>query len=115
MPTNLYGPVTILISKLHMCFRPDPPLHEAKAQRQPEVVLWGTGTPRREFLHVDDLAKACVFLMQNYDEKQFVNVGVGEDMAISELAKLVAGIVEYSEGSLSTPPSPTAHRVNCLT
>lgn len=63
--------------------------------RAAEIVLWGTGTPKREFLHVDDLASAAVFLMQNYDEKQFINVGVGEDLSIADLAKLVASIVEF--------------------
>ena len=68
------------------------------------MVIWGTGSPKREFLHVDDLADACVFLMQNYSDEAIVNVGVGEDISILELARLVAVVVGY-EGRIATDPS----------
>jgi GDP-L-fucose synthase len=97
MPTNLYGPndnyhpqnshvLPALLRKFH----------EAKTQNQPFVTLWGTGTPRREFLHVDDLADACYHLMQHYDEPGFVNIGTGEDLPILALAQLVQHIVGYA-------------------
>ncbi len=97
MPTNLYGPndnyhpenshvLPALLRKFH----------EARRDGLPFVTLWGTGTPRREFLHVDDLADACYFLMQHYDEPGLVNVGVGTDISILELAQLVQRIVGYT-------------------
>jgi GDP-L-fucose synthase len=67
--------------------------HDAKVEGRREVTIWGTGTPRREFLHVDDLADACVYLMRHYDEAGHVNVGTGEDLTISELASTVREIV----------------------
>ncbi|MGB1573523.1 MAG: GDP-L-fucose synthase family protein [Flavobacteriales bacterium] len=96
MPTNLYGPgdnydlqnshvVPALIRKFH----------EAKVNDDPTVTCWGTGSPRREFLHVDDLAEACLFLMKEYDGKAFVNVGTGSDLPIKELAELISRIVGY--------------------
>lgn len=105
MPTNLYGPndnydpqnshvLPALIRKFH----------EAKVQGAPTVQLWGSGSPKREFLHVDDLAKACVFLMHNYNDKMFVNVGTGEDLTILELAQCIQSIVGY-EGKIETDPS----------
>ncbi|HXU47568.1 MAG TPA: GDP-L-fucose synthase [Candidatus Binatia bacterium] len=96
MPTNLYGP--------HDNFDPEsshvvPALirrfHEAAQHNASEVTLWGTGTVRREFLHVDDLADACVFLMQNYDQPEIINVGTGEDVTIRELAELIAEITGF--------------------
>jgi GDP-L-fucose synthase len=74
-------------------------MHEAKIAQTPEVVIWGTGNSRREFLHVDDLAHAILWLMNNYDEKQFLNIGTGEDISIKDLAELIKGIVGY-EGNL---------------
>jgi GDP-L-fucose synthase len=96
MPTNLYGPednfdlqtshvLPALISKFHT----------AKINGDPNVVVWGTGTPRREFLHVDDLADALLFLMDNYDSPEIVNVGVGEDITIRALAELIREIVGF--------------------
>jgi GDP-L-fucose synthase len=70
-------------------------VHEAKDHDSASVTVWGTGTPRREFLHVDDLARACVFLLENYDEPGPINVGVGTDLSIRELAELVADVVGY--------------------
>lgn len=97
MPTNLYGPndnyhpenshvLPALLRKFH----------EAKIANAPFVTLWGTGTPRREFLHVDDLADACYYLMQHYNEPGFVNIGTGEDLPIIDLAQLVQRIVGYT-------------------
>ncbi len=71
----------------------------AKKNKEPNVTIWGTGTPRREFLHVDDLADACYFLLQNYNEKGLVNIGCGIDISIKELAELIVKEVEY-EGVL---------------
>ena len=97
MPTNLYGPgdnydpeqshvVAALIRRIH----------EAKVARAPTVAIWGTGTPRREFLHVDDLADACLFLLRTYSSGEIVNVGWGEDIAIADFARLVAHVVGYT-------------------
>ena len=97
MPTNLYGPndnydlnyshvVPALIRKFH----------EAKVNRYPQVVVWGSGEPRRELMHVDDLADACLFLMQHYNESKFVNIGTGKDIRIRELAELIKCITGYT-------------------
>jgi GDP-L-fucose synthase len=105
MPTNLYGPgdnfdpptahvVPAVIRKFH----------EAKRSGSPEVTIWGTGTPRREFLHVDDFADAAVFLMLHYDEEALINVGTGEDVTIRELAELIRGVTGYG-GRLAFDPS----------
>lgn len=100
MPTNLYGPGdnyhpehSHVIAALLRRF------HEAKLACAPEVVVWGTGAPRREFLYVDDMADACIHLMRAYSQEQFVNIGVGDDVSIAELARLVAQTVGY-EGAL---------------
>jgi GDP-L-fucose synthase len=96
MPTNLYGPgdnyhpehshvVAALIRRFH----------EAKLKREAKVVVWGTGTPRREFLYVDDFADACVFVLKNYSDAQFINIGVGEDIPIADLALLVAEVIGF--------------------
>src|SRR5690606_20315793 len=74
--------------------------HEAKESNAPQVVIWGTGTPRREFLFSSDLADACVFLMQEYNEAQFINIGVGEDISIKDLALLIKNVVGF-EGDIS--------------
>jgi GDP-L-fucose synthase len=97
MPTNLYGPgdnfdpnVSHVLPALLRRF------HEAAQRGDSEVVLWGTGTPRREFLHVDDLAAALVFLLENYDDQQTINVGVGQDITIREIAEIVADVVGFT-------------------
>jgi len=96
MPTNLYGPHDNFdLETSHVLPALIRKFHEAKVHHRPYVEIWGTGTPRREFLHVDDLADACVFLMQNYNDSQFVNVGVGEDISIKDLALLIQDIVGY--------------------
>ena len=107
MPTNLYGPgdnyhpehshvVAALIRRFH----------EAKAAGAPEVVVWGTGAPRREFLHVDDLADACVFLLRRYSSAEIINVGVGDDVTIRDFARLVAGVVGYGGRIVFDPARP---------
>ena len=96
MPTNLYGPGdNFHLANSHVLPALIRKFHEAKAAGAGEVVVWGSGTPRREFLHVDDLADACVFLMQRYDDERIVNVGVGEDVSILELATLVQRVVGF--------------------
>lgn len=96
MPTNLYGPNDNFdLNNSHVLPALIRKFSDAKRSHAPAVELWGTGTPRREFLHVDDLAGACVFLMQNYNEGGIVNVGVGEDISISELASLVSEIAGF--------------------
>ena len=80
--------------------------HEARLSGAPEVTLWGTGTPRREFLHVDDLANAACFLMENYDAPELINVGAGEELTIAELAVLVAQAVGYTGRIVFDPSRP---------
>lgn len=96
MPTNLYGPNDNYdLANSHVLPALIRKFHEAKLNGSPTVEVWGTGTPRREFLHADDLADACYFLMEKYDEPELVNVGTGEDVSIRELAELVQRIVGY--------------------
>jgi len=100
MPTNLYGPGDNFdLETSHVIPALIRKFHEAKVRGEPHVVVWGTGAPRREFLHVDDLADAAVFLMQNYDGEAFVNVGVGQDISIRELAELIREVVGF-EGEI---------------
>ncbi len=100
MPTNLYGPNDNYdLNNSHVLPALIRKFHTAKVKGDPAVTVWGTGSPLREFLHVDDLAEALVFLMNNYDEKLFVNVGYGEDLSIKDLALLIKDIVGY-EGDL---------------
>ncbi len=97
MPTNLYGPGDnfdpegghVLPSLMHR-------FHQAKMAGEPEVVVWGSGSPRRELLHVDDLARACIFLMERWDEAEHINVGTGEDLTICEIAEMVRDVVHPS-------------------
>ena len=94
MPTNLYGPNDNFdLSSSHVLPAMIRKFHDAREAGRNEVVVWGTGTPRREFLHVDDLADACVFLMNNYSDAMHINVGTGEDLSIRELAELVRRVV----------------------
>ena len=100
MPTNLYGPNDNYdANNSHVLPALIRKFHEAKVNKQPSVTMWGTGEPLREFLNADDLADACYFLMQNYNEQGFVNIGVGHDIAIKDLAKLIKKIVGY-EGEI---------------
>jgi GDP-L-fucose synthase len=105
MPTNLYGPgdnyhpeYSHVVAALILRF------HEAKLSGAPEVLVWGTGTSRREFLHVDDLADACVYLMKTYSSDQLVNIGTGEDITIAKFARVVADVVGYT-GKISFDPA----------
>lgn len=100
MPTNLYGPNDNYdLNNSHVLPALIKKFHNAKLKAEPNVEIWGTGSPKREFLHVNDLAEACYFLMESYNEKQFVNVGTGEDISIKDLALKVKSIVGY-EGDL---------------
>ena len=101
MPTNLYGPNDNYdLNNSHVLPALIRKFHEAKKKGTEEVIMWGTGSPKREFLHVDDLADACFYLMENYNEPGLVNIGTGEDIAILELAKLVKEVVSY-EGNIA--------------
>ena len=105
MPTNLYGPEDNFdLETSHVLPALIRKFHEAKERGLTEVVIWGTGTPRREFLHVDDLADAGVFLMEHYDGSEIVNIGVGEDQTIRELAEMVAEVVGF-DGKLQFDPT----------
>ncbi len=96
MPTNLYGPNDNYdLNKSHVLPAMIRKFHEAKEENKPAVELWGTGSPLREFLHADDLADACYFLMENYSEPGFLNIGVGTDVTIKELAELIKETVGY--------------------
>lgn len=96
MPTNLYGPNDNFdLESSHVLPAMIRKFDDAKNTNLSEVVLWGTGVPKREFLYVDDLANACVFLMQNYESSEIVNIGAGEDVSILELANLVKDVVGY--------------------
>lgn len=103
MPTNLYGPNDNFdLETSHVMPALIRKFHEAKMNNEPEVVVWGTGKPLREFMHVDDMADACVYLMENYDFSEigeFVNIGVGEDVTISELVELIKEVVGF-EGKI---------------
>jgi GDP-L-fucose synthase len=101
MPTNLYGPNDNYdLQTSHVLPALLRKFHEAKLANAPEVTIWGSGTPLREFLHADDMADACYFLMQRYNEPGPINIGVGEDISIADLARLIQKITGY-EGKLS--------------
>ena len=105
MPTNLYGPHDNFdLHTSHVLPALIRKIHEAKKSGAPEVLVWGTGTPRREFLHADDLADACVFLLKNYDSPELINIGSGTDVTIRELAELVCEILGF-DGTLSFDPT----------
>ncbi|HEU4860226.1 MAG TPA: GDP-L-fucose synthase, partial [Chitinophagaceae bacterium] len=96
MPTNLYGPNDNYdLNSSHVLPALIRKFHEAKVQDKPEVIVWGSGTPRREFLHADDMADACVFLMKTYNEQGLINIGVGDDLSIKELAEMIREITGY--------------------
>ena len=100
MPTNLYGPNDNFdLQSSHVLPALIRKFHEAKVNHQPTVEVWGTGTPLREFIYVDDMADACIFLMENYDGEQHVNIGTGEEVSIRQLAETVKEVVEF-EGEL---------------
>src|SRR5205814_2701913 len=101
MPTNLYGPNDNFdLETSHVLPALIRKAHEAKARKDQKLVVWGTGKPRREFLHVDDLASACLLLLEKYDSPEIINVGFGEDISIRELAELICEVVGY-DGELA--------------
>jgi GDP-L-fucose synthase len=105
MPTNLYGPFDNFdLASSHVLPAMIRKFHDAKSEGRREVVIWGTGSPRREFLHVDDLADACLYVMRHYDEAGHINVGTGEDQTIRQLAELVSAIV-YPQAVIVQDPS----------
>ncbi|MEW6065204.1 MAG: GDP-L-fucose synthase [Bacillota bacterium] len=107
MPTNLYGPNDNFdLANSHVMPALIRKFHEAKRENRPTVTVWGTGTPRREFLHVDDLADACVFILQHYHDSEIINVGTGQDLTIKELAQLVKDIVGYRGNIVFDPAKP---------
>jgi GDP-L-fucose synthase len=96
MPTNLYGPGDNFdLQTSHVMPALIRKFLEAKAKGSPSVSVWGTGSPRREFLYVDDLAEACLFLMRHYNEKEIINIGTGEDVSIKELAAMIKDLTSY--------------------
>jgi GDP-L-fucose synthase len=114
MPTNLYGPNDNYdLQNSHVLPALLRKFHEAKANGSPSVEIWGDGSPKREFMHVDDLAAACLYLMESYDEKEFVNIGTGTDISIGELAYMIKKIVGF-EGDLkfdTNKPSGTPRKL----
>ncbi len=114
MPTNLYGPNDNYdLQNSHVLPAMLRKFHEAKIKQDSAVILWGSGSPMREFMYVDDLANACVFLMQNYNEEAFVNIGTGTDISIKALAEMVKNIVGF-EGALvwdSSKPDGTPRKL----
>jgi GDP-L-fucose synthase len=114
MPTNLYGPNDNYdLNNSHVLPALIRKFHTAKNNKDAQVVVWGTGKPMREFLHVDDLASACFFLMENYNDELFLNVGTGADVTIRELAEMVKDVVGYS-GELifdTTKPDGTPRKL----
>lgn len=107
MPANLYGPNdTYHLQHAHVLPTLIRKCHEAKVNRQNAIELWGSGKPMREFLHVDDLAEACLFLMQHYSEETHINVGTGQEISIAELAQTIANIVGYSGTFYYNPKMP---------
>ncbi len=107
MPTNLYGPGdNFNLTTSHVLPALIRKFHEAKAQGRREAVVWGSGRPRREFLHVDDLADAALFLMRHYSDEAIINVGVGEDIAIYDLAVLIKEVVGFAGDIVLDPTKP---------
>ena len=114
MPTNMYGPNDNYdLEASHVLPALIRRFHEAKVAKQPTVICWGTGSPLREFLYVDDLARACVFLMQNYSDEQFINVGYGSDVSIRELAETIKRITGFDGEILwdSSKPDGTPRKL----
>ena len=96
MPTNLYGPGDNFdLRNSHVLPALIRRIHEAKMRGDASVTVWGTGTPRREFLHVDDLADAVLYLLHGYDDEPIVNIGWGKDVTIRELAELIVSVIDY--------------------
>ena len=114
MPTNLYGPNDNYdLNKSHVLPALLRKFHEAKQDYSQEVTVWGSGTPRREFLHADDMADACLFLMENYNEPGIINIGVGKDLSIAELAGIIKNITGFTGKIVwdSTKPDGTPQKL----
>jgi GDP-L-fucose synthase len=114
MPTNIYGPGDNFdLAKSHVLAALIRKVHEAKLRNQREVTIWGTGTPRREFLHADDLADALRFLLENYNSSEIINVGSGEDLTIRELVEIVARVIGFEIDLVfdSTKPDGTPRKL----
>src|SRR6266496_11399 len=114
MPTNLYGPNDNYdLNKSHVLPALLRKFHEAKQAGSKEVTVWGSGTPRREFLHADDMATACLFLMENYSESGIINIGVGKDISIAELANTIKNITGFTGKIIwdSTKPDGTPQKL----
>ena len=114
MPTNLYGPNDNFdLETSHVLPALMRKAHEAKVRKDQKLIVWGTGKPRREFLHVDDLASACVLILEKYDSPEIINLGCGEDISIRELAELICDVVGF-DGELAwdtTKPDGTPRRL----
>lgn len=114
MPTNLYGPNDNFdLNSSHVLPALLRKFYDAKNENKTEVVMWGSGTPKREFLHVDDLADACIYLMNTYENSEIVNIGTGEDLSIRELGELIKGITGF-EGKITndtTKPDGTPRKL----
>ena len=114
MPTNLYGPNDNFdLETSHALAALLRKAHEAKTRNEKKLVVWGTGEPRREFLHVDDLAAACLLLLEKYDSPEIINIGCGEDVTIRELAELICDVVGF-DGELvwdKTKPDGTPRKL----
>src|SRR5216117_4069354 len=114
MPTNLYGPNDNFdLEKSHVLAALLRKAHEAKIRKEKKLTVWGSGKPRREFLHVDDLASACLLLLEKYDSSEIINVGCGEDISIRELAELICDVVGF-DGELAwdtTKPDGTPRKL----
>jgi len=107
MPTNLYGPNDNFdLNSSHVLPALLYKFHDAKENNAKEVVMWGTGSPKREFLHVDDLADACVFLMKNYADSEIVNIGTGEDVTIKKLAEMIKKVVGFQGAIVNDTTKP---------
>ena len=107
MPTNLYGPNDNFdLRTSHVLPALIRKVHEAKQRGEESLIVWGTGTPRREFLHVDDLAGACLFLLEKYDSPEIVNIGRGEDVTIHELARMVCDVLGFGGELVFDPSKP---------
>lgn len=118
MPTNLYGPYDNFdLKSSHVLPALIRKFHEAKEEGKPSVEVWGTGTPLREFLHVDDMADACIFLMENYNGEEHVNIGTGEEVSIKQLAETVKEIIGYKGELLfnSDKPDGTPRKLTDIT
>jgi GDP-L-fucose synthase len=118
MPTNLYGPNDNFdLETSHALAALLRKAHEAKKRNEKKMIVWGTGTPRREFLHVDDLASACLLLLEKYDSPEIINIGCGEDVSIRELAELICDVVGF-DGELvwdTTKPDGTPRKLLDIT